>query len=275
MVFTLQLLHASDQEAGIPALQDAIGLSAVMNALQDDYANTLKLTSGDLFIAGPFFNASSDIYDLSTTGRPAAQPGIADILIQNELGWNIAAIGNHEFDAGDTTFLSLLAPNANLVNGALGGAGIGTGGYLGTLFPYLSNNLDFSGVALPTGVTVVPNGGPPLPNTITGSVITEVNGERIGVLGAVTPYLPTIANIGRVRMKTAAGITAATPIAQQVDTLVANLQPEVQNLVAAGINKIVLMTHLQEAEIEQALAQRLANLGVPVDIHIGDRKSVV
>lgn len=269
MVFTLQLLHASDQEAGIPALQDAIGLSAVMNALQDDYANTLKLTSGDLFIAGPFFNASSDIYDLSTTGRPAAQPGIADILIQNELGWNIAAIGNHEFDAGDTTFLSLLAPNANLVNGALGGAGIGTGGYLGTLFPYLSNNLDFSGVALPTGVTVVPNGGPPLPNTITGSVITEVNGERIGVLGAVTPYLPTIANIGRVRMKTAAGITAATPIAQQVDTLVANLQPEVQNLVAAGINKIVLMTHLQEAEIEQALAQRLANLGVPVDIHIG------
>ena len=72
--FTLQILHTSDQEAGIPALQDAIGLSAVMNALDPLYENTLKLSSGDMFIAGPFFNASTDIY---------GQAGIADILIQN------------------------------------------------------------------------------------------------------------------------------------------------------------------------------------------------
>jgi hypothetical protein len=37
MAFTFHLLHASDQEAGqeagVPAFQDAIGLSAVLNAL--------------------------------------------------------------------------------------------------------------------------------------------------------------------------------------------------------------------------------------------------
>jgi 2',3'-cyclic-nucleotide 2'-phosphodiesterase (5'-nucleotidase family) len=99
MAFTLQILHTSDQEAGIPALQDAIGLSAVMNALvaDPDYNNTLRLTSGDTFIAGPFFNASQDLYDIVNSTN--TQAGVADILIQNELGWNAAAIGNHEFDA--------------------------------------------------------------------------------------------------------------------------------------------------------------------------------
>lgn len=63
MVFTLQVLHTSDQEAGIPALQDAIGLSAVMNALDDQYENSLRLTSGDGFISSPFFSASADLYD--------------------------------------------------------------------------------------------------------------------------------------------------------------------------------------------------------------------
>ncbi|NJR43455.1 MAG: hypothetical protein HC767_13145 [Akkermansiaceae bacterium] len=93
--------------------------------------NTLKLSSGDLFIAGPFFNASTDIYGAS---------GIADILVQNELGWDAAAVGNHEFDAGPGTFASLIAPNADIQ-----GVGIDPNtGYTGTLFPYLSTNLDYS-----------------------------------------------------------------------------------------------------------------------------------
>ena len=52
--FTLQLLHLSDQEAGIPALQDAPRASAVLNALRDDYENTLVLSSGDAYIPGVF-----------------------------------------------------------------------------------------------------------------------------------------------------------------------------------------------------------------------------
>ncbi|MDV2998758.1 MAG: hypothetical protein N5P05_000364 [Chroococcopsis gigantea SAG 12.99] len=267
MTFTLEILHASDQEAGIPALQDAIGLSAVMNALEADplYNNTLKLTSGDLFIAGPFFNASRDIYDNATNNRPADSPGIADILIQNELGWNAATIGNHEFDAGSSTFFNLLAPNPNLKNGAGGGQGIGANGYSGALFPYLSNNLDFSQASLPNGLKVVENGGAPQSNSLTGSVVINVNGQSIGVIGAVTPYLPTIANISPVTMKTP--LTTQADSAQvQAQRLAENLQPEVDALTAKGINKIILMTHLQEAGIEQALAQSsLRN----VDVIIG------
>jgi 2',3'-cyclic-nucleotide 2'-phosphodiesterase (5'-nucleotidase family) len=269
MVFTLQVLHTSDQEAGIPALQDAIGLSAVMNALSGQYENTLRLTSGDVFISGPFFSASADLYDSASGGEPAGQPGLADILIQNELGWDAAAVGNHEFTGGAATFFNLLAPNADWVNGAQGGQGIPEGGYAGASFPYLATNLDYSAATLPDGLSVLPGGGAPLPNTLTSSVIADINGTPVGILGAVTPYLPAIANIGSIAMTTGDDITSATPITEQVEALVANLLPEIQLLQESGINKIILMTHLQEAEIEQALAQRLAELGAGVDIHIG------
>jgi 2',3'-cyclic-nucleotide 2'-phosphodiesterase (5'-nucleotidase family)/predicted AlkP superfamily pyrophosphatase or phosphodiesterase len=271
--FTLQILHASDQEAGVPAFKDIPGLSAVMNALDDNYGNTLKLTSGDLFIAGPFFDSSRSIYDNATSGNTADQPGLADILIQNELGWDVASVGNHEFDAGESTFFNLLAPNANWINGTNGGVGIGAGGYQGALFPYLANNLDYSQATLPSGLSVVANGDSPLPNTLTGSVVIDVNGESVGIIGVVTPYLKSIANAGKVAVTTldANGnpITPTTPIDEQVDSIIANITPEVEALTGSGINKLILMTHLQESPIEQALAQKMADLGLGIDVQIG------
>jgi len=270
--FTLQILHASDQEAGVPAFQDIPGFSAVMNALDGKYANSLKLTTGDVYIASPFFNASRDLYNNAITGNAADQPGIADILIQNKLGWDVASVGNHEFTGGASTFFSLLAPNANLINGT-NGAGIGEGGYQGTLFPYLANNLDYSNASLPSGLTVVANGGSPQPNTLTGSVISDVNGEKIGLIGIVTPYLRSIANTERVTVTTldpnGNEITGTSTVAVQVDSIIANITPEVQALKDKGINKIILMTHLQESRIEQALAQKMADLGLGVDILFG------
>ena len=65
--FTLQLFHAADQEAAVPALDDAPRFSAVLNALQsqdidgdgvEGFANTLVLSSGDAYIPGLFFSAS-------------------------------------------------------------------------------------------------------------------------------------------------------------------------------------------------------------------------
>jgi 2',3'-cyclic-nucleotide 2'-phosphodiesterase (5'-nucleotidase family) len=58
--YTLQILHASDLEGGVPALDDAPRFSAVINGLRDDFANTVVLSSGDNWIPGPFFTASDD-----------------------------------------------------------------------------------------------------------------------------------------------------------------------------------------------------------------------
>lgn len=272
--FTLQILQTSDQEAGIPAFQDILGFSAVMNALDNRYANTLKLTTGDVYISSPFFNASRDIYDNATTANPQAdQGGIADILINNELGWDVASVGNHEFSGGAGSFLNLVAPNPNWVNGQNGGVGIGAGGYPGAAFPYLANNLDYSNVTLPNGLAVVANGGAPLPNTLTGSVVKDFNGEKVGIIGIVTPYLKSIADTGAIEVTTRDSngnvITGTTSVDEQVDSIIRNITPEVQALSNAGINKIILMTHLQESRIEIALAQKMAALGLGVDLLLG------
>ncbi|NCR59244.1 MAG: bifunctional metallophosphatase/5'-nucleotidase [Microcystis aeruginosa LL13-06] len=274
MPFTLQILQTSDQEAGIPAFQDILGFSAVMNALDNRYANTLKLTTGDVYISGPFFNASRDIYDNATTGNPQAdQGGIADILINNELGWDVASVGNHEFSGGAGSFLNLVAPNPNWVNGQNGGVGIGLGGYPGAAFPYLANNLDYSRATLPNGLSVVANGGAPLPNTLTGSVVKDFNGEKVGIIGIVTPYLKSIADTGAIEVTTRDSngnvITGTTSVDEQVDSIIRNITPEVEALSNAGINKIILMTHLQESRIEIALAQKMAALGLGVDLLLG------
>lgn len=91
MAFKLQLLHAADQEAGVPALEDAPNFSAVVNALKNedadsdsnpDYENTLVLSSGDAYIPSPFFFGSEEAF---------GGQGRGDILIQNELGFQAIA----------------------------------------------------------------------------------------------------------------------------------------------------------------------------------------
>ena len=166
--FRLQLLHAADQEAGVPALQDAPNFSAVLNALANedanndniaDYANTIRLSSGDAVIPGVFFTASEAVF---------GAPGRGDILIQNELGWAAIALGNHEFDLGTEVLANMIAADADA-------------DYVGALFPYLSANLDFSTDAF-LGELEVDGGAAPQAGTVTSSVVIDVNGEMIGVV---------------------------------------------------------------------------------------------
>ncbi|PLS69763.1 MAG: hypothetical protein CV045_00170 [Cyanobacteria bacterium M5B4] len=107
MPITLQILHASDLEAGIANFDDIVNFSRVVNALKDDFPNTLILSSGDNYIPGPFFSAASDSTLRSVLGREGI--GRADIAVQNAIGFQAAAFGNHEFDLGPATVQSLIA----------------------------------------------------------------------------------------------------------------------------------------------------------------------
>ncbi len=239
----LQILHTSDQSAGIPAIQDAVNFSAVMNALEDDFQNTLKLSVGDTYIPGPFFNASNEIY---------GQAGIGDILINNAVGFQAIAFGNHEFDQGTGTIANLIAANPEIT-----GPGIGDDGYQGTQFPFLSANLDFSNDENLAGF-VVEDGEAPEANTIAGSVVIEVGGEEIGIVGITTPLLPIISSPGDDIVVTPSDINDTA-------TAVEIVQETVDELIATGINKIILMGHMQNIGLEQELALLLEG----VDIMIG------
>ena len=109
-VFTLELLHFADQEANAATIDNIDNLSGVLNALRaedlgDDGVadNTLTLSSGDAIIPGLFFDASEAVF---------GSQGIADIQIQNELGVQAIALGNHEFDLGTGLLAGLISGDA-------------------------------------------------------------------------------------------------------------------------------------------------------------------
>jgi 5'-nucleotidase / UDP-sugar diphosphatase len=245
--FTLQLLHTSDQEAGVLALKDAPNFSAVLNALKNqdanrdgkpDYPNTLILSSGDAYIPSPFLFAS----DIAFGGQ-----GRGDILILNALGFGAIAFGNHEFDLGTSVVADLIRPQED---------------YPGTKFPYLSSNLDFStDKDLATLVTADGQEASKIPNKIARSTIITLNGEKIGVVGATTPTLQSISSPG--------GVTVLPKKFNDRDTAdIAALAVEIQTSVDAlltknpEINKVILLAHMQQIAIEQKLAELLKGVDI-------------
>ncbi|KYC43932.1 bifunctional metallophosphatase/5'-nucleotidase [Scytonema hofmannii PCC 7110] len=268
MAFTLQILHASDFEAGIPALNDAVGFSAVVNRLRTDsrlpstvLANTLTLSSGDNYIPGAFLNASSDpslnnIGGLGSSSGPVA--GRGDIGILNAIGIQASALGNHEFDLGVGQVAGLIRTGS---------------GNPGTNFPYLSTNLNFAPETQPGGNLsnndLASNQNTAEASTIKGklakgTVITlpgadgilgNGDDQKIGIVGATTPTLPNISSPGRI------GVSPANPT--DYAALAAEIQTSVDALKNTGINKIVLLAHMQQLNIERdELAPRLRDVDV-------------
>jgi predicted extracellular nuclease/2',3'-cyclic-nucleotide 2'-phosphodiesterase (5'-nucleotidase family) len=240
--FRFQLFHASDLEAGVDALNSADGFSAVLNALraQDIGADaTLTLGSGDAFIPGVFSNASVDVFGGAARG---------DVMILNELGFEAISLGNHDFDFGTAVLRDLI---------------VGGEGFAGADFQYLSGNLDFSGDANLADLTVA-DGGALQSNAISGSVVIEQGGELIGIVSATTPLLPELSNEGGVTVAPATFDGVPTP--EQLDALAAEIQADVDALLAAnpGLNKVVLLSHMQQLAIEQELAGRLSHVDIIV-----------
>jgi 5'-nucleotidase / UDP-sugar diphosphatase len=268
MAVTLQILHASDFEAGIPAIDDAIGFSAILqgfktNDVADQFktsatalANTLTLSSGDNYIPGPFFNASSDtslngVGGLTTSTAPTI--GRADVGILNALGIQASAFGNHEFDLGTRQVRDILRSGA---------------GSPGLNFPYLSTNLDFAPdenlrTELATNQTTAE--ASTIKGKIAKSTVITVAGadnvlgtaddEKIGIVGATTPTLRSISSPGAV------GVLPAN--ATDYAALAAEIQKSVDALTSTGINKVILLAHMQQLNIERdELAPRLKNVDV-------------
>ncbi len=241
-VFTVQVLHAADQEAGVAAIEDAPRFSAIMNGLESLFPNNLLLTSGDLWIPGPFYSAGGD-----ANGRG----GEADVRINSAIGWDAAVLGNHEFDLGTDPLESLIEADPG-------------DDFPGTLFPYLgAANLDFTADGNLSNLVVA--GGQEantIPNSIAPSTVVTVGDEQIGIVGATTPTLQQISSPGGVDALPD-GFINLDPAS--IQALAEEIQPEINELIDLGIDKIVLISHLQQLDNEVLLASELTG----VDIVIG------
>ncbi|KAA5605620.1 bifunctional metallophosphatase/5'-nucleotidase [Roseospira marina] len=275
--FTFQLLHASDLEGGVDAIDRAANFAAIVDHFQGTMSNTLTLSAGDNVIPGPFFNAAlftdaavfntaaNALFGLTSDEMYAALEGARgriDMAIMNAIGFDASALGNHEFDLATDTMADYIRPS-------LGGEGLADDEWLGTTFPYLSANLDFSADGSLSGTATTDildmstyvHGGPTesaagteSPRIAPGALFT-VGGELIGVVGATTPMLDTISSTGDVVV--AAGDNNMTALA-------AILQPVIDQMIAAGSNKIILTSHLQQIALEKELVGLLHGVDIIV-----------
>ncbi|NJK62628.1 MAG: PhnD/SsuA/transferrin family substrate-binding protein [Synechococcaceae cyanobacterium SM2_3_1] len=159
----------------------------------------------------------------------------------NAMGFTASALGNHDFDFGPRGLRDLIGEDE---------------GYPGTAFPYLSVNLDFS-QDNDLSRFLVPNTQPPQPNTITGSIVVDLQGESVGIIGVTTPILKTVSSPGD-----QISIRPAAEDREDVPALAAVIQPAVDVLLDQGINKIILVTHLQQISNELALAKLLQGVDI-------------
>ncbi|WP_413691769.1 hypothetical protein [Psychromonas sp. KJ10-2] len=167
--------------------------------------------------------------------------GRADIAMVNAMGLQASAVGNHDLDGGTEEFASIIDVD---------------GTYPGAQFPYLSSNMIFADDEN-TATLVVEDGliASEIPNSLASYTIIEVDGEQIGIVGATTPTNEIITDTGDITVLPASDDTA---------DLAVLIQEKVDELTALGINKVILLAHMQSISIEEELATLLTDVDIIV-----------
>ncbi|MEP1645371.1 choice-of-anchor I family protein, partial [Rhodopirellula bahusiensis] len=286
--FSLQLLHASDLEGGVDAISDAPHFAAIVDSLeakaQTEGRGSLLVSAGDNFIGGPFFSASGD-GSLRTPLQEAYQgllgePGLnniredggrVDISIMNLLEFDASALGNHEFDFGTDTLGGLIGTDIR-------GNTPGDVRWLGAQFPSLSANLHFSGDPSLAGLFTADV----LPTTdyqadlgdlaataaapkIAPATIAEVNGESVAIVGATTQLLSQISSPGAT-VSNAGGTNDMQALADVLNPIIADIADGDDDIAgnADDVNKVILVSHLQQISLEEELAGLLNGVDIIV-----------
>ena len=245
--FTLTILHNNDGESqlvnagsGLETYGGAARFDALVGARRTAQAGltdgVLMVSSGDNFLAGPEFNLGLE--NFLATGEP-----FYDTVAMALIGYDVVALGNHDFDFGPEVLADFLT-----------GYQAPPTGYAGSYVtpPYVSANLDFA--AEPTLNALVDPLGPittavdPL-RPIAKSTIVSSGGVDIGFIGLETPNLASI----------------SSPRNVVIDKNVVNVvKAQVTALTGLGIDHIVLLSHLQDIDNEKALIAQVTGIDVVV-----------
>ncbi len=218
--YDLTIFHNNDGESKLLGVTDdktglygtVAAFKAKLDKLRSELENnSITLSSGDNFLAGPQLNAGLNNED-----------GIFDAKAMAQIGYDAICFGNHDFDFGPDVLADFITD-------------------FDTDVPFLSCNLDFSNEA---NLQALVDAG-----RIATSTIIEKEGVKVGVVGATTPSLDYISS------------PRNTIINDQVATAI---QSEVDKLSAQGINKIVVISHLQDINEEKQLVATLKDVDVVI-----------
>lgn len=140
---------------------------------------------------------------------------VADFM--NEMGFDAAATGNHEFDDGPEEF-------ARFIDTAT--------------FPILGGNFNVAREPLLAG-------------KLSGVLVLDLNGEKVGIIGALAEDTPEISSSGP---------------NVEFESVAAYVRGAVEGLEAEGVNKIIVLSHIGYT-IDQALAAAVPGIDVIVGGH--------
>lgn len=198
--FTLNILHINDfhsrfdpitgTDSNCDAETDAAGecfggiarLKTIIDDTRAKYegGNSLLLSAGDNFQGSLYY----------TTYKSKV---VSDFF--NQMGFDVVATGNHEFDDGPEEFLKFIEAAE---------------------FPIIGGNFDVSK-------------DPSLAGKIEGSIVLDIGGEKVGIIGATTEDTPEIASPGpNIEFQDVFEYVRSTAAA----------------LDAAGVKKIILLSHI-------------------------------
>jgi 5'-nucleotidase len=248
---TLTLLHNNDGESsllpltyqvgdaeatlavgGVAAYASVVGREAAQ-AGQAGHA-VVNVYAGDAFLA-------SATLACSLPPQPEDTP-IYDAVAQRLIPYDAHVFGNHEFDQGPDLLRRFVTSF--------------TDGRDRPSQPFLSATLDFTGekawrrLVDKDGLITGPMKG----RVVARAAIVNdpVTGARFGIVGATTPLLPTISSPRNVKVST------------DLDAAAAAVQKEIDRLAKRGIDKVILVSHLQDIDNDVAFVGLLTGVDIAV-----------
>ena len=248
---TLTLLHNNDGESSLDTATLRSGTTtyryggiAAFKAVFDREKAAARDAGNSVFgvYAGDSFLASKTLI--------CSEPAVADSKIKpydalalREVSYDALVLGNHEFDYSPTFLGRYLKAFAKTGKPTI---------------PVLSGNMEFksepalSDLIGPTGQTS--NVAAPGKNISQWMIYTdEVTGAKFGIVTAITPLLATISSPGKSKLLTGT-----------LDAVAARLQRQINALQKMGVNKIILVSHLQDLNNDKVLVSKLRGVDVAV-----------
>ena len=247
---TLTILHNNDGESALLPEQSytlpqgkliygsAAAFSTVMKreikSARNSGNSVVSLYAGDSFLASKTLICSEPADNTSTIP-------VYDGVAQSMMPYDAHILGNHEFDYG-TGFLKRYIDSFTQKN----------------RYQFLSGNMDFSANADLSSMAV--KSGPILRSMHSGKKVGQSyihkdfkTGAIFGVVSAVTPLLRTISSPGTAKVLTI-----------DIPATAALINKQVEALEEQGINKIILVSHLQGVAYDKEIVALLKNVDVAV-----------
>ena len=222
--FTLQVLHNNDGESQLLGAEGNSNIGGVHRF--KSVVDSLRYTSWLKRYAGSLMLSSGDNFlagpEFNANLALPADAPLYDAIAINAIGYDALAIGNHDFDFGPEILQRLIEDTGTA-----------------TVPAFLSANLAFEGEP---GLQALVDAG-----KIAPAKILFRGSEKIGVIGLTTPAIPFISSPRNVEVS---------------DDLAFIVQLWVDVFTAQGVNKIILISHLQSIEEEIALAAQVSGVDI-------------